>query len=219
MELKHLMAKYPVSDRSGLLKRSQELTPDDVKISRQFGAEYFDGDRKYGLGGYFYNPLFFSEVVLDFFNHYKLPEDAKILDVGCGKGFMLYDFQRQFPFVEIQGLDISQYCFDNCLPSVKPFFTVDSCVELPYEDKQFDLVISIATIHNLSIEGVKQSLREIERVSKRNSFIKVNGYKNAEEKEKLEGWNLVANTILHEEEWKCIFDEVGYTGDYDFFKP
>lgn len=214
-----LMAKYPRSNRQGLLNRSEKLTLEEIRLALQFGREYFDGDRKFGLGGYYYDPKFFSDVVVDIFNHYNLPKEAKILDVGCGKGFMLYDFQRQYPFIEVQGLDISQYCYEHCLPSIKPFFTLGSCDNLPYEDNSFDIVISIATIHNLNLEGVKQSLREIQRVSREHSFVKVNGYKNEEEKKQLNGWNLVAKTILHETEWEALFYEIGYTGDFDFFKP
>jgi len=90
---------------------------------------------------------------------------------------------------------------------------------LPFPDSSFDLVISIATIHNLDLDGVKASLREIMRVSKGNAFIKVNGYSNEEEKAKIEGWNIVANTALHVNEWLKVFDETNYTGDFDFFVP
>ena len=35
-------------------------------------------------------------------------------------------------------------------------FIVGSCDNLPYADNSFDLVISISTIHNLDIDGVKE---------------------------------------------------------------
>ena len=67
---------------------------------------------------------------------------------------------------------------------------------MPYEDNSFDLVISISTIHNLDVEGVKRSLKEIDRVSKYNAFIKVNGYSSDKEKERIDGWNIVAKTFM-----------------------
>lgn len=219
MSLLNLMKNYPKTKRSEFFHRSEELTAEEINIAKSFGREYFDGERKFGLGGYYYNPKFFTRVAQDLFNHYELKKDAHILDVGCGKGFMLYDFQRQYPFLSVAGLDISEYCYENCLPSVKPFFKLGSCDYLPYADNTFDLVISIATIHNLDVDGVKRSLREIERVGKGKSFIKVNGYLTDDEKKALKGWNLVANTILHQEEWFQLFDEVGYTGDFEFFTP
>jgi ubiquinone/menaquinone biosynthesis C-methylase UbiE len=107
----------------------------------------------------------------------------------------------------------------NAMPTVAPYIQKASCDNLPFEDKSFDLVIAIATIHNLDIEGVKKSLREIMRVTRKNAFIKVNGYSNDEERDALHNWNLVAKTILHVDEWKSIFQEVGYTGDYYWFTP
>lgn len=214
-----LMRNYPKSIRSSYINRVSDLTDEEVNRSKKFGYDYFDGDRKFGLGGYYYDPKYFTEVTKDFVDHYKLSENASILDVGCGKGFMLFDFQRQYPKFKLAGLDISEYCFENCISSIKPFFKIGSCEELPFEDNSFDLVISIATIHNLDIVGVKKSLKEIIRVTKKNAFIKVNGYTNELEREKIDGWNIVAQTTLSVDDWLGVFNEVGYEGDYDFFVP
>lgn len=213
------MKNYPKTNRSNFLKRTKEINKSDIVTSRKFGKEYFDGDRKYGYGGYHYDPKFFTKVVDDFKNHYNLNANSKVLDIGCGKGFMLYDFKKLIPKISIRGIDISKYCYDNCIPEIKEFFDIGSCDSLPYKDHSFDLVISISTIHNLDLAGVRKSLYEINRVSKKNSFIKINGYKNNDEKEKIEGWNLVAKTTLHEDNWLKLFKEVNYIGDYDFFKP
>ena len=213
------MARYPKTNRQGYLDRSSALTADEIKIAKQFGKEYFDGDRKFGLGGYHYNEKFFNLVVEDFIEHYKLDKNSSVLDVGSGKGFMLHDFKRKIPQLEVAGVDISQYCYENAMESIKPYLQIGSCDKLPFDDNSFDLVIAIATIHNLDKAGVKKSLEEIVRVTKKDAFIKVNGYKTEDERGKLEGWNLVANTILHEEEWLELFNETGYIYDYDFFVP
>jgi ubiquinone/menaquinone biosynthesis C-methylase UbiE len=132
---------------------------------------------------------------------------------------MLNDFIEEIPSLDISGLDLSSYAIENSMESVKKYLKLGCCSELPYPDSSFDLVISISTIHNLDLLGVEKSLKEIIRVSKNNkSFIKVNGYKNLVERRRLESWNLVAKTILHEHEWEELFAEVGYLGDYDFFK-
>ena len=214
-----LMRNYPKTSRSSFINRVSNLTVEEINRSKEFGYDYFDGDRKYGLGGYYYDPRFFSKVASDFYNHYELSENASVLDVGCGKGFMLYDFQRKYPKLNLAGLDISEYCYNNCIPSIKPFFNIGSCDELPYKDNSFDLVISIATIHNLHIDGVKKSLKEIMRVTRKYAFIKVNGHTNQLEKIKIDGWNIVAQTSLSVDEWLALFEEVGYEGDYDFFVP
>jgi SAM-dependent methyltransferase len=214
-----LMARYPVTNRQDYLDRSSILTKDEIKVAKQFGKEYFDGDRKFGLGGYYYNEKFFDLVVEDFIEHYKLNENSSLLDIGSGKGFMLHDFKRKIPQLNVAGIDISKYCYENAMKSVKPYLQIGSCDQLPFDDNSFDLVISIATIHNLDKSGVKKSLEEIVRVTRESAFIKVNGYKTEEEKKKLQGWNLVANTILHEDEWLELFNVTGYIYDYDFFVP
>jgi SAM-dependent methyltransferase len=212
-----MMRSYPITDRSDLLNVREEVTSEDRLIAKKFGKEYFDGPRRLGLGGYYYNPKYFTNVVRDFIEQYKLKPDAKILDVGCGKGFMMKDFKDALPGAEIHGLDISEYCYENAMVEVKDNIKIGSCDDLPYPNNYFDLVVSIATIHNLDKEGVKNSLLEMMRVGTGNYYIKVNGYRNDSERYKLERWNLVANTILPVSEWETLFDEVSYDGDYSFF--
>jgi SAM-dependent methyltransferase len=211
-----MMVRYPKSQRP-ILERSQ-ASADDRRLSLTFGREYFDGTRQQGYGGYVYNG-WFKPVVAHFIEHYRLAPDAHVLDVGCAKGFMLHDFKAALPHCTVAGLDISGYAIGQGMPSVRPFLTIGSCDQLPYADRSFDLVVSIATIHNLEVEGVKRALREIQRVSRGNSFIKVNGYRNDAERVALHQWNVVAKTILHVDEWKRLFAEVGYTGDYTWFTP
>lgn len=215
----NLMDRYPKTNRNEYASRINELTPEEVKISKQFGKEYFDGERKYGLGGYHYDPKFFTPVVEDFAKYYGIKSNDRILDVGCAKGFMLFDFLRLIPDLSVAGIDISTYCYERAISTVKPFITIGSCDHLPYLDNSFDYVFSIATIHNLDRAGIVQSLREIVRVTKKGAFIKVNGYENAEQKAKIKGWNIVASDPFSYLEWEEIFDEAGYVYDYDFFVP
>lgn len=214
-----LLRRYPKSDRSSLLTARPQVDEATREMLRQFGKEYFDGDRTLGLGGYSYHPRFFSPVVEDLIAHYRLGDTASILDVGCAKGFLLHDFHRYLPHCRVAGLDISAYCLENAMADVKPRLQLGTCDYLPYADGSFDLVISIATIHNLDLEGVKRSLREMQRVTRKDAFVKVNGYRTDAERQALEQWNLVARTILHVDEWRAVFQEVGYTGDYAFFIP
>jgi SAM-dependent methyltransferase len=214
-----LMKRYPKSARSAIIQERLKVSEEDRKIAQQFGWEYFDGPRRLGLGGYRYDPKYFKPVVEDMIVYYRLTDSSSVLDVGCGKGFMLHDFKEALPGLAVAGIDISDYCLKNIMEMVKPYCKKASCDQLPFPDKSFDLVVSIATIHNLDVEGVKRSLREIVRVTKNYAFIKVNGYHSDEERLALESWNLVAKTILHVDEWGKIFKETGYTQDYSFFIP
>lgn len=188
-----------------------------ANAAKRFGKEYFDGDRLWGYGGYYYNPRFWTRTVRRLRDHYQLEDGASILDVGCAKGFMLHDFKVLMPTLCISGIDISQYAIDHALDDVKPFIQVGDASALPYEDKSFDLVISINTAHNLPLEGCKAALREIQRVSRRQAFITVGAWRNEQERERLLTWNLTGLTYMHVEDWMRLFDEVGYTRDYYWF--
>ena len=213
-----LMSRYPVTQRNSIINERVKVSDSDRKIAQRFDKEYFDGPRRLGMGGYSYDSKFFTPVVEDIIKYYGLTDESSILDVGCAKGFMLHDFKVALPSCTIAGLDISKYCLDNSMEDVKPFLKHGSCNRLPYKDNSFDLVISIATIHNLNIDGVKESLKEIMRVTKKHAFIKVNGYHTQKECDSLNNWNLVAKTILHVNESTSIFNKVGYKGDYYWFR-
>ena len=83
------------------------------------------------------------------------------------------------------------------------------------KQKYFDFVISISTIHNLS-EKIPKAIRELERVKKGNSFIRVKGYKNIKQKKFIDDWNLVAKSNLSINKWLKIFKKNKYSGDYEF---
>lgn len=197
-------------------KRAREKTPEVVAIAKRFDKDFFDGDRKYGYGGYVYDGRWKS-VVARMRQHYVLPDNAAILDIGCGKGFMLHDFKELMPECTVAGLDISQYAVENAMPSVKPYLLQGSAEKLPYPDKSFDLVVAINSIHNLPFDRLKQALVEIERVSRGNSYITIDAWRTEEERGNLFKWVLTAETMMHVDDWKNLFAEVGYTGDYYWF--
>ncbi len=214
----NLLAKYPKSKRN-IFERQSEKTEEDRRIARKFGKDFFDGDRKHGYGGFSYNPKFWQPVIPDFQKYWNLNTKSSILDVGCGKGFMLYDIFKLIPGVNIKGVDISEYAINNCLPEIKKFLQVSDATKLPFPDNSFDVVISINTIHNLERTECSVALKEISRVSKKFSFITVDAYRNEEEKKRMLAWNLTAKTIMSVDEWKSFFNESGYNGDYYWFIP
>lgn len=213
-----LMERYPKTKRD-LGKRIAEKTEEDKKIARQFGKEFFDGERKHGYGGYSYHPKFWTGVVEDMIKHYNLTNKSKILDAGCAKGFMLYDFTKLCSGIAVRGIDISEYAIENAKPEVREFLNVGNAKDLSeFRDKEFDLVTSITTIHNLSRENCKQALKEIQRVGK-NAFITVDAWRDDVERKMMNAWNLTAETFMHVDNWKKLFNEAEYKGDYYWFIP
>ncbi len=211
----NLLNTHPATKRD-YDQRAKEKTPDIVAIAKQFGKEFFDGDRKCGYGGYKYDGRW-KAVAEKMRDYYNLPPNAAILDVGCAKGFLLHDFKELMPNSSIDGVDVSEYAIENALPSVKPRLNIASAEKLPYPDKSFDLVISINSIHNLPIERLKTALREVERVSRNHSYVTIDAWRNEQERINLFKWVLTAESMMHVDDWKKLFDEVGYTGDYWWF--
>jgi len=213
-----LLVNYPKTRRN-VEDRGQHKTKKDRAIARKFGREFFDGDRRYGYGGFNYHPRFWQAVVPTLQAHFGLKAGTSLLDVGCGKGFMLHDVAALIPGVVAKGVDVSEYAIENAIEDMKPHVQVANARSLPYPDKSFDVVISINTIHNLERKECGQALREIERVSSKGSFVTVDAYRTDEERERMHSWNLTGLTIMHVDEWVVFFREVGYTGDYYWFMP
>ena len=213
-----LLADYPKSKRD-VSNRGAEKTESDRAIARQFGKEFFDGDRRHGYGGFSYNPRFWQPVIPSFIRHFNLTEESSILDVGCAKGFMLYDFKLMIPGIRIKGIDISSYGIEHGITEIREHLQVANAVKLPFPDKSFEVVISVNTVHNLEIEECALALQEIERVAQGKSFITVDAYRNDDERDRMFAWNLTAKTILSTTEWIHFFQKVGYTGDYYWFMP
>lgn len=211
----NLLNTHPATKRD-YDKRAAEKTPEIIKLAKQFGKDFFDGDRKCGYGGYKYDGRW-KAVVERMRQRYNLPDNAAVLDVGCGKGFMLHDFKEIMPNCSVAGVDVSEYAIENSMPSVKQFLKVASAEKLPYPDKSFDLVVSINSIHNLPLEACKTALQEIERVSRGGSFITVDAWRNEQEHEDLLKWVLTAETYMHVDDWEKLFDEIGFSGDYYWF--
>ena len=213
-----LLIHYPKTKRN-LEERFASKTDADRAIARQFGRDFFDGDRNHGYGGFNYMPRFWQPVIPTFKDYWDLTPNSSLLDVGCAKGFMLHDLAESIPGITLKGIDISEYAIKNAMVDMKLHLQVANATQLPFPDKTFDVVISINTVHNLNRNDCAKALQEIERVNRGHSFITVDAYRNDEEKERMYKWNLTAKTIMSVEEWITFFKDVGYTGDYFWFIP
>jgi SAM-dependent methyltransferase len=214
----NLMKNYPQSKRD-VSGRLISKTSKDKKIAQQFGKDFFDGSRNQGYGGFTYNPRFWQPVIPTFQEHWNLKSGDSLLDIGCAKGFMLYDLKQLIPEIKVYGVDISKYAIKNSKKEVKKYCRVADAADLPFDDDSIDVVTSITTLHNLEENELRVALLEIERVAKRGSFITLDAYKNDNEKDRMEAWNLTAKTVMHVDQWREFFADTGYSGDYYWFIP
>jgi protein-L-isoaspartate(D-aspartate) O-methyltransferase len=186
-----------------------------AKLAKLFAKDYWDGDRKVGYGGMKYDGRW-RIVAENMAKHYGLKAGDRILDVGCGKAFLLYEFTQVVPGIEVVGLDISSYAVENAKEEVRPFLQVGNANHLPFPDASFDLVLTLNTLHNLYCYDLDRALREIQRVGRRHRYIVVESYRNEEEKANLLYWQLTCESFCTPAEWEWWFKQTGYTGDFSF---
>jgi ubiquinone/menaquinone biosynthesis C-methylase UbiE len=187
-----------------------------MEIAKQYGKDYWDGDRRYGYGGYKYMPGRWKPVAEKLISIYNLKSGSKVLDIGCGKGYLLYEMKLLIPDIDITGVDSSDYGLENAKDEMKPFVCKHKAeVEWPYKNKEFDLVISLGTFHNLRLPELKIALSEMERVGKK-GYLMLESYRNEEELFNLQCWALTAESFFDKDEWIWLYKHFGYTGDYEF---
>ena len=186
-----------------------------IEIAKQYGKDFWDGDRIFGYGGYHYDGRW-KQIAEAMIKHYQIKPGQKILDVGCGKAFLLYEFQQLVPGLEVIGIDISEYAIEHAKKEVKPYLEVMDAAKLSFDDNSFDFVFSINTIHNLYCYDLEKALKEIERVGKNNKYIVIESYRNEQEKVNMMCWVLTGECFFSIKEWEWWFSLTNYTGDYSF---
>ena len=186
-----------------------------AEVATKFGKDYWDGDRKYGYGGYKYDGRW-RAVAEAMARHYNLKPGASILDVGCGKGFLLYEFTQVVPGAKVAGIDISSFGIEHAKEEVRPFLQVGTASKLPFADRSFDFVFTVNTLHNLYNYELFAALQEIERVGRGPKHIIIETYRNEREKANLLYWQLTCRAFLAPKEWEWLFQQAGYTGDYSY---
>jgi ubiquinone/menaquinone biosynthesis C-methylase UbiE len=184
--------------------------------AKEYEFDYWDGDRRYGYGGYKYMAGRWKPVAEALIKTYGLKTGSKVLDVGCGKAFLMYEMQLLIPELQLTGFDISQYGLTHRHPDFKGKLFRHRAQEVyPFADKEFDLVISLGCLHNLHVYELQTALVEIQRVGKR-GYIMLESYRNELEMFNLECWALTAESLFDKEEWIWLYNHFGYTGDYEF---
>ena len=183
--------------------------------AKEYEFDYWDGDRRYGYGGYKYDGRW-KAVAEQLIEIYDLQSNAKILDKGCGKAFLLFELKKLLPDAEIHGFDISKHGISESPEDIREHLFLYRAQDLlSYGDHYFDLVLSLGCFHNLRLFEIKTAVSEMERVGK-NKFIMLESYRNEQEQFNLQCWALTCESFFDTDEWIWLYDHFGYTGDYEF---
>jgi SAM-dependent methyltransferase len=215
-KLINIVSKLHQSTKRDYLKRMIDEKIECMKIAKKYEKEYWDGDRRYGYGGYKYIPGRWKSIAETLIKNYNLSNNSSVLDVGCGKAFLLYEMKLLLPGLNIAGFDISKYGLHQAKEEIKENLFAHRAQEVyPFKNKQFDLVISLGCLHNLKVFELEKALKEIERVGKK-GYIMLESFRNEKELFNLQCWALTCESFFDEKEWVWIYDHFGYTGDYEF---
>ena len=187
-----------------------------AKLAKKWDHDYWDGDRRINYGGYRYLPGRWAPVGQAMIDHYNLQPNDRVLDIGCGKGFQLYELTQLLPGLDVWGTDISEYAIKHAKNDIKDRLLVCNANALPFPDNHFDFVFSINTLHNLHNYDLDKALREMERVGKQHKYLCVESYRTEEEKTNLLYWQVTCEAFCTPEEWEWWFKRTGYTGDHSF---
>ena len=197
------------------LPRMQDDKVEAMLVAKRFGPDYWDGARRYGYGGYVYDGRW-APVARRMIDLYGLGPAARILDIGCGKGFLLHELRRELPGATVCGLDISDYALARAKPEIRPWLIRARAGEpLPFADASFDLALSVGVLHNLPIGRLARALGEMERLG-RHKYLMVESYRNEQELFNLQCWALTCQTFLDVESWSWLYGQAGYTGDFEY---
>ena len=203
------------STKRNYIKRMIDNKPHYMKVAKKYSKEYWDGSRKSGYGGYKYIENYWVPFAKKLIKQYKLTNKSSILDVGCGKGFLIFEIKKLLPRIKITGIDISSYAINNSPSSIRKYLIVgDAAKKFKFKNKQFDLAITLGCIHNLEIDQIKKFLFELSRVSKK-QYVMTESYRNDKELFNLQCWALTCESFFSPKEWLWLFREFNYSGDYE----
>ena len=215
-QLRNFVTSLHQVTRRDYLARMMDDKVTCMQIAKRYDEQYWDGDRRFGYGGHRYMPGRWRAAAEAIISTYHLGPGSRVLDVGCGKGFLLHEMLLLEPMLRIVGMDISEHAFAGATDLVKPHLRNQQAqAKYPFSDNEFDLVISLGTLHNLRLFDLKVALSEIERVGNQ-GYVMLESYRNEQELFNLQCWALTCESFFNEYEWIWLYQEFGYSGDYEF---
>jgi|TARA_B100000767_G_C19676163_1_gene497453 SAM-dependent methyltransferase len=213
---KFFISKVHNSTKRNYVERMINNKIQCMKVAKKYSYDYWDGNRMYGYGGYKFIPGRWTPIAKKIIKDYKLTNKSSILDLGCGKGYLLFEIKKILPKIKILGYDYSKYAIINSKKEIKRYLKVkDIRNKFSFKNNQFDLVLSLGTLHNFELSDLYKTIKEINRIAKR-KYIMVESYRNDREQFNLQCWALTCQTFLSKKEWINLYKFLDYKGDFEF---
>lgn len=175
-----------------------------------YGYDYFDNPKYVGYGGYHYDGRY-RGAAEKMCSQFGLSPGDKVLEVGCAKGFILYEFHCLG--MDVTGLDASPYAVSVAKEEIRSRIAVHSSPELPFADNSFDFVLAKDMLPHLEAPGALKLISEIMRVGK-SSFLEIQCADTDDSRDKMKRWDVTHVTIESENWWTDRLTELGYKGAY-----
>lgn len=215
---KDFLVDLHTSTERDYFQRMSKDKPSQMDVAAQFEKDYWDGDRSHGYGGYTYDGRWKS-FAIKLIEEYKLDNHSSVIDLGCGKAFLLYELTQLLPGITVHGIDISNHAIHDCKEDMSNYLRKADLnnpeIFEAYKDQQYDLAISLMTFHNLELPELETAIKETKRISKK-SYIAVESYRNWTELSHLQCWALTCKSFFSPRGWEHIFKKCEFDRDYEF---
>lgn len=204
------------SAREKLIAARQHDGPES-KDFMSYGYDYFDNcNYGIGYGGYSYDGRYARSVGL-IVKEFGLSPGTTIFEVGCAKGFILYEFFKQG--YHVQGVDLSEYATANAPSEISKKISCASSTDLAFANDSFDFSFSKEMLPHLTETDIDKTVRELMRVTKGNRiFLEIQVATSDSSSELIRKWDDTHRTIRKSAWWLQKLNQLDFDGTVNF-KP
>ena len=203
--------KQSHKDRNRIIAINNNFSPSSDYLN--FGYDYFDNPKSgRGYGGYVYDGRYY-ETAKKIIDHYKLNPNSKILEIGCAKGYLLYEFFRLK--MDVIGYDISRYAVDNCKEELKEMIFLGGVCDINESDRIYDLAIAKEVLSHMAIDDILFTINKLQNISK-NIYLLLQTVSEKKKASDMQSWDSTYKTMMTKKNWEKVLSSCSFHGDYQF---
>lgn len=188
---------------------SASLLPDENFY--KFGETYFDGgEGALSYGVYKYDGRY-KECVEKIVAQFGLKKNSHILELGCAKGFILYEFYK-LGFDSLYGIDVSEYAVSKAPEAIKSSLRVGSASDLELFlnlPNSFDFILAKEMLPHLTDVELNDLLEYLPRVTKPETvvYLEIQTAKNIKGLKSIKKYDPTHKLLRTPNEWMVLLNE------------